>query len=113
MAGCGMTQEQIQQYYWLTGDQWRRLIKKYADLEKAFFAGKAKTINMVAGKLMTLIQQGDKAAIFFYLKTQGRWRETDKPGETDSEKPKIPAIMLNVSDPLEAAKIYQEIMLRS
>lgn len=46
-------------------DVFRQAIKK----------GKAKANVFVGGKLMELIKSGDRAAIFFYMKTRCGWKE--------------------------------------
>jgi hypothetical protein len=45
--------------------------------------GKTDVINMVAGKLITKIMNDDLGAMIFYLKTQGRWRDTSKDDDDD------------------------------
>jgi hypothetical protein len=42
------------------------------------------TIGLAAGKLHKAIEEGQAWAICFFLKTRGRWRETDKP-ESDAQ----------------------------
>ena len=74
--------------------------------------GKAKTLELVVGKLMEKVLQGNLSAIIFYLKTQYRWSEHTTFSGTFKNKAgaltKTPPLA-NV-DPTEAAKIYSEIM---
>lgn len=44
--------------------------------EKELKKGKRRVRKKVMGKLLEMIENGDKAAIFFYCKTQLGWRET-------------------------------------
>lgn len=113
LAGLGFTQQQIADFFGVGRDKWVKILEIEPDMNQAFLMGKAQTLHFVTSKLISLINEGNPAAIFFFLKTQHRWRETDRPGESDSEKPRLPAITLNISDPVEAARIYQEVMLRS
>lgn len=115
LSGRGLTQEQTYQYYGISKDCWYDSVKRHPDLGVAFKKGKAKTISLVSGRLMKLIEQNNLSAIIFYLKTQGRWSEQLVFDEDDGtcSKPAFPAITLTVNDPIEAAKIYQQIMIGS
>jgi hypothetical protein len=54
------------------------------------------------------------AMLIFLLKTQHGFRETVR-NENNDKTPKDnkPVVNLNITDPIEAAKIYQEFMARS
>ena len=111
LAGKGLNIGQLRSYYDIKVDRWLAILQREPEVAEAVSTGKAKTVSFVAGKLMELVQKGNLSAIIFWLKTQARWRETDRPGETNNEdKPQFPAITLTVNDPLEAARIYQKIM---
>lgn len=112
LAGRGLTQQQIHQYYGISHAHWYKLIEKHPDLRKAVLSGKSKTISMVAGELIKAVRKGNVSAIIFYLKTQARWKEDSLP-EDDDEKPSFPSITLTVNDPVEAARIYKQIMIGS
>ena len=51
-------------------------IMAYPECREAFQEGKAKTIAMVAGSLVSRALAGDTTSMIFYLKTQGGWKET-------------------------------------
>ena len=115
LGGLGLTFTQIGYYYSHNPDQWREKVKKYPDLEVAMRQGKAHKIKLASSKLWDLVEKGNIAAITFFLKTQGGWREASPIVNDDekSSKPLYPAITLTVNDPVEAAKIYQQIMIGS
>lgn len=111
LSSRGLTQNQMMDYYGVGDMTWAKYCKAYPELRQAILEGKAKTIAEVAGALMKLVRKGNLGAIIFYLKTQGRWRETDKPEEPPAGKPAVPVFTLTVNDPVEAAKIYQRWMM--
>lgn len=77
-AGLGLNLDNIS---YLIGINPRTLDRRLADCEKAreaYNRGRAIAHEKVASKLFTLIEQGEPAAIFFYLKCQAGWREKDK-----------------------------------
>lgn len=108
LAGLGLTKYLIQNYFGHSRDVWTKAEKREPNLKKAFNRGQAKTIARVSGKLYELIMQGNITAIMFYLKTRAGWSEKYNP-ELDCNVNE-PAISISVTDPIEAAKIYQQIM---
>ena len=52
--------------------------KDFANFATAIKKGKAKANAFVGGKLMSLIKEGNSAAIIFYMKSRCGWRETVK-----------------------------------
>lgn len=109
LAGRGLTNQQIHHYYGIGHAKWYQLVKQYPELDAQIRKGKAKTISYVSGKLMELVKKGNLGAIIFYLKTQARFSEGNTIADEDPEKGK-PSLSLTVNDPVEAAKIYQQIM---
>ena len=110
LSGRGLTQEQIHRYYGWSKDVWYARCKEHPELRDGFYQGKAKTISFVAGKLMELVKKGNLSAIIFYLKTQGRFSEhnlADVPYHDGS----IANILPKGIDPVEASKVYQQVML--
>lgn len=108
LAGLGLTKYLIQNYFGHSKDVWLKAEKRTPELKKAFFRGQAKTIARVSGKLHVLIEQGNLQAMIFYLRTRAGWSEKYNP-EVDCNVSE-PSIAINVTDPIEAAKIYQQIM---
>ena len=50
----------------------------YEDFDKAIKRGKAKAKVFTGGQLMKLIEQGNPAAIIFFMKARCGWRDTQK-----------------------------------
>ena len=87
-AGLGLNLDDIS---YLIGTSPRTLDRRLADNEKAreaYNAGRAKAKLKVSEKLFDLIEKGEPAAIFFYLKCQAGWREKDK-AEGNNNKAEI------------------------
>ncbi len=77
MSGLGLTVKEIADNL---GIPPRTLTRRMADTEEVRYAydlGRAKAKKYVTGKLWNMIEAGDKAAVFFFLKTQCGWRETN------------------------------------
>jgi nitrogen regulatory protein PII-like uncharacterized protein len=114
LAGRGLTNEMIHNYYGVGKDTWYNAKIRCPEIEKAFQRGKARTISMVSGKLMEKIRHGSLEAIKFYLRTQAQW--IDRAVQvSDNKGAALPAppLVITASDPVEASKVYQEIMARS
>lgn len=87
-AGLGLSLDNIS---YLINISPRTLDRRLVDCEQAreaYSKGRAIAHEKVASKLFTLIEEGEPAAIFFYLKCQAGWREKDK-GEIESNKAEI------------------------
>jgi len=108
------TTDAVRQYYGIGEQQWIDLWKdKPTAILEILERGKQRGVFLAANKLMEHVQEGDLKAIMFYLKTVGKWREMDKQVEDEKARPIFPAITLTVNDPVEAAKIYQKVMMES
>lgn len=113
LSGRGLTRKQVADYFGISERHLYAKMNEYPDLKLALTKGKAKTISFVAGKLIEQIKMGDVKAMMFYLKTQAGWRDVstivvEHEPETDGDDD----LKLNTSDPNEASKIYQQIMLK-
>lgn len=116
LAGRGLTQQQIADYWGISKRTLARKSRENLDFYRALKKGKSKTIAYVTGKLMEKIKEGDKASIFFFLRTQAGWRYADLENTNpsyeeigdDSEEEQA----INTDDPNEASKTYQYIMLK-
>lgn len=70
----------------------RTLVKHFGEiLETEYLRYTAK----VVGTLAEMIEEKDRAAVFFYLKTRCGWRETDGPDEGKSID-KLPRVTLEI-----------------
>lgn len=86
LAGFGLTQEQIARVLGMH----RETLRKHA-LED-FERGKDLALTQAVQSLFANIKKGKEASIFFYLKTQHRWREIpkdDEPNRSGAERPAI------------------------
>jgi hypothetical protein len=108
LAGLGLTKYLIQNYFEVSHDVWEKTERRTPELRKAFLRGQARTISKVSKKLFERIESGDLDAIKFYLRTRAGWSDKYDP-QADCNVTE-PTISINVTDPIEAAKIYQQIM---
>lgn len=115
LGGLGLTKSQICNYYGFSLAGWDLKTAQYPEIDIAMKQGRAEKISKASGKLWEAVERGNLSAIIFFLKTQARWSENspDPDGNGLPEKPAIPSITLTVNDPVEAARIYQQIMIGS
>ena len=76
LAGLGLTQAQIADWFGFSKRTLAYRLKEEPAVA-AYKKGRARALEKVTGKLWQNIEKGDSASIFFYLKTQAGWRETD------------------------------------
>lgn len=112
LAGRGMTVEQIWNYFGLNKHAWYKLCDSNPELADAYFHGKARTIAIIAGKLVEIAKKGNLTAIIFYLKTQGAYSEYHNVAGLQKEE-KFNALTPEGKpmDAVDAAKVYQQVML--
>lgn len=111
MAGQGMTVEMISDFFRISHQTFYNHAKKHPELIEAAHYGKALAIRKVSGKLMEKIEKGDTNAITFYLKTQAGFSNKAVLEIKPTAPNNIPDNLKSItSDPVEAAKIYQQIM---
>jgi len=87
LAGYGLTQDQIADFHGCTDRTLINHLKRDDALLSAYKEGKGRALHRATQKLHELIEQGDRAAIFFYLKTQGGWSETSNVDVTSGGEP--------------------------
>ena len=107
-----LTDDQICSYYGIKKDAWYKSKRTNEKLDAAVMAGRSKTINFVASKLLEAIKKGNIPATIFFLKCKAGWREVDRPEDGKGGSDPIPPITLTM-DATTAAKIYQQVMTRS
>jgi hypothetical protein len=78
LAGYGLTQDQIADWFGASERTLRNRLSDDPALVAAYKKGRARALATAAGKLWDKVMQGDNASVFFYLKTQGGWSETQK-----------------------------------
>lgn len=79
LGALGMTQEDAGYILGISVDT---LMRRHAE---AWKRGKAKAKAAVATKLYEKVMAGDSASIFFWLKTQAGWRETQHIDHSSSD----------------------------
>ncbi|WP_427144035.1 hypothetical protein ACQCLI_12610 [Pseudomonas nitroreducens] len=72
LAGYGLTWDQIVSVLKLN----KRTLQRHC--QEDYDNGKNVAIGMAAGQLYKKVMSGHPASIFFYLKTQAGWKETNK-----------------------------------
>jgi hypothetical protein len=78
LAGYGLTQEQIADYFEIGSRTLRTKIAEDEEISAAYKKGRMEAISQVVGKLRDKINHGNVLAMIFYLKTQAGWHETVK-----------------------------------
>jgi hypothetical protein len=109
LSSCGLNQRQIRDYYGIAHTTWQTKRRRFPEILEYFNKGKSKGTAFVANKLMELVKKGHFNAIRFYLETVGEFGTAADDEENEEKKP-VSALTITVTDPIEAAKIYQEIM---
>lgn len=80
-AGLGSTQEHIAAMIGISVDT----LDRNAQTREAWELGQAETIAKVAGTLVKKALAGDTVSAIFYLKTQGKWKETVRQENTGKD----------------------------
>lgn len=116
LSGQGLTFGQIADFFGIQRQTFTKKARENRELAEALMKGKSKMIAFVAGQLIQQIKAGSTAATIFYLKTQAGWRYADENnnsiGNFNAIEEESNQLELTTNDPNEAAKIYQQIMLR-
>lgn len=109
LSALGMNMTQIYQYYGLTKDEFYEMRNEHPEIHTAINRGKAKQLASVSAKLLDKVAQGDVKAIQFYLSSMG-WAKYANDAYREPEFEDIADIKISSTDPVEAAKIYQDFM---
>lgn len=112
MGALGMKQKFIADYFCVPYAVWRKRCEKNPDITAAFLQGRSSTVKFVTNKLLELVQKGNVTAIIFWLKANAEMTELVRAAEQNPDKPAEPAPDLTGKDPIEAARIYQQIMIK-
>ncbi len=108
-ASQSLTQQEMCALFKVGHTVWYERIKQHPEMATAIELGKAKIKSMYTSSLAKAAREGNVVAIKFFLATQHKWTETSKVEVTGTNAEK-PALTITVNDPVEAAKIYQQIM---
>lgn len=109
-AERGMTRKHIQDYHGISEFKWAKKSVHKVGFEKSYLKGRASGISFTAGKLMDEIKKGNLDAIKFFLSRIAKYSEAPESDTNEPKKEKPKRLIISVTDPIEAAKIYQEFM---
>lgn len=73
---CTLSVEQIADYFGIGKTSFYRIIKRQPEIMVRYKKGKNKVISTVGNALIQKALDGDSTAQMFFLKTQGRWKES-------------------------------------
>ncbi|MCK5662488.1 MAG: hypothetical protein KAI17_03330 [Thiotrichaceae bacterium] len=68
---------QLADYFMIEQRLFREILVSFPNIRAVYKKARTKQFKAVGGKLLKKIADGDNASIFFYLKTQAKWRERD------------------------------------
>lgn len=78
MASIGLNQSDIATLLGIKTPTLSKYLREHPEFYIAYKKGRVDAKAMVTNKLFDKIRQGDVASIFFYLKCQCKWRETNR-----------------------------------
>jgi hypothetical protein len=73
-----LSTEQMAGYFGMSHDTFTAICEREPEVFRAYKRGKSKAIGKVAQGLIQKALAGDTTSAIFFLKTQGRWSETQK-----------------------------------
>ncbi len=106
-----LNQDQIADYFGIASNTFAAIRERQPEVFESYKRGKAKAIGSIGSNLIAQAKSGNVSAAIFYLKTQAGWKETTNVdlSSTDGSMSPKPTIV-TATDPIEAAKQYQDIM---
>jgi len=105
LTSYGVNQLDIAAYIGISDETLRKHYEK--EIKKGAIEANAKVAAALFSKA---VDQNDVTAQIFWLKTRGRWKERTEPSVMNLVIKED--LRTNTTDPIEAAKIYQQIMQR-
>ena len=73
-----LSAEQVADYFGIGRTTFFAMMDRDADIAERYKRGKSKVVAKVAQGLIQKALSGDTASAIFFLKTQARWRETER-----------------------------------
>ena len=112
LAMMGLPMPRLAKHYGLTEGEFSGCMDRNPDLRKAVEDGASKGDGVLLSKVWEGIEAGNTAMIIFQSKVRLRMREQDRPGDgqplpADKKQDKI---NFRGMTPIEAARVYQQIM---
>ena len=109
LALRGLNELEIRDYFCLNEVQWEQTKKDRPKIMPYIRHAEVRLKTFAFECLMLKMMAGDINAIKFYLKAQCGWTE-DAPEVVPPSALNVPHVNFNLSDPIEAARIYKNIM---
>lgn len=103
-----LTQRDMCDYYGISEDTWYFRKREHPEIGEALRRGKVKTKRVAVGTIRAKMREGDVPAARFFLSTQCKWNENNT-APMEDEDPR--ELTLGTNDPVEAAQVYQDIMM--
>ncbi len=117
LASQGLSQKMVAYYLGVSLPCWHQKKKKHPEMREAYVRGRGQGVAFVSGRLMGFIEHGTPAvamdATKYYLSRVGEFTETivdDEEDQEDNSKKVHKPLKIPTKDPIEAARIYQQIM---
>ena len=73
-----LSAEQVADYFGIGRTTFFNMMERDADIAERYKRGKSKVVAKVAQGLIQKALSGDTTSAIFFLKTQARWRETER-----------------------------------
>jgi hypothetical protein len=73
-----LSAEQVADYFGIGRTTFFAMMERDADIAERYKRGKSKVVAKVAQGLIQKALSGDTTSAIFFLKTQARWRETER-----------------------------------
>ena len=91
-----LTTDQIADYFGIGRRTFYDIMQRDPEVSAQYKKGKAKAILFAGNKCMNKIKNDDSGALFFFLKTQGGWREVHHLEHTSPDGSMTPTIIERV-----------------
>lgn len=114
LTSLGMEIKQVREYFGLNSWEWNTLIQTNEEIMEYAMRGKAEGVYYTAVKLSKHIKAGHYDAIKFFLETKGGYNKPDSKTiilQTKEETAPNLKPQITTSDPNEASRIYQKLMM--
>lgn len=108
LASRGLSYEQIAVNLGIDDSTLYRNRKKRPELQEAIKRGRMRGVSFIANKLYEAAAGGNTAAMIFFLKAQGGWREVQKIETVDATSESDVARALTTEELLEIARHEDE-----
>ena len=107
------TQEQIRDYFGVKKACWYKYCKQHPEIRDRVKKGRVSLLDYAVSKLLQKIEEGDTKCLLFYLERKAKWLadsslKLDAKIKTDKNAPL--ELKITTTDPVEAGKIYEQIM---